>query len=188
MTRVPRRWAWPLHWWSPCSSERLGGGICGRQFSFKTEEIICEIAGTPLPWKPASRRRHSPCTHYLPITGQLPRSHSSRLQIRTVLEAYSSASRLREAQEESRAISPPGQCYTHTTGDGSGQQQPSCFFFSLMGYELIMEKTKLNYRPVLVGMVSFMLFVIHVGWEESCSLYGGREKGWYRMWPIIYCH
>lgn len=75
--------------------------------------------------------RQSPCAHYLPITDQLLWSHSSRLQIRTASEAYSSTSRLREAQEESRAISPPGRVlHSHTTSDRGGQQQTANSFFN----------------------------------------------------------
>lgn len=60
--------------------------------------------------------------------------------------------------------SPWAECYIHTTGDGSGQQQPSCFFLFFNGVRTNYGRTKLNYSLVLVGMVSFMLFVIHVGW------------------------
>lgn len=110
----PNNWKRLIHNWSLQKSTRLAmlDQECVIACSpLEPRRFMCEITGTMLPCKPACRQRHSPCAHYFPITDQLLRSHSSRLQIRTVLEAYSSTSSLLGAHEESRAISPPGQLH-----------------------------------------------------------------------------
>lgn len=84
-------------------------GICGFPFSYKSVEIMYEASLEHFSLKASVQQRQSPCAHYLPITDQLLWSHSSRLQIRTVLEAYSSTISLRDAQAEPGAISPSGQ-------------------------------------------------------------------------------
>lgn len=76
----------------------------------KTEAIIPEESLG----HSSMQQRQTPCAHYLSITDQLLWSHSSRLQIRPVLVAYSSTSSRWEVPTGPWAISPSGQSVKFT--------------------------------------------------------------------------
>lgn len=102
-----------VHTRSTDSFYSVRSGISGFMYTVKLERSYLR-SHTRSFLKASMQQRQTPCAHYLSITDQLLWSHSSRLQIRPVLVAYSSTISLWDAQTGPWAISPSGQSVKFT--------------------------------------------------------------------------